>query len=133
MQLEVDLYYMTFDWRVPQQWNQGGRPIVVLGRHIESPHALRANPILHQPEHKIANGGWHLSYFDTPQGISDKIKSFSHTELNTPEFTDIDKIAARRYNGRDPFERFDLERVTDFSSLPLGVLHDRQKYQDLFL
>lgn len=49
----------------------------------------------------INGGGWHLSNWMSPEEISNKIKSFSHQEFNTPEFTDPDVIASNIKNGRD--------------------------------
>jgi beta-1,4-mannosyl-glycoprotein beta-1,4-N-acetylglucosaminyltransferase len=36
----------------------------------------------------ILNGGWHLSYFLTPNEIIRKIESYAHAELNKEEFKD---------------------------------------------
>ena len=49
--------------------------------------------------------GWHLSYFMPIRQIIQKIKSFSHTELNRPEYTDKKTIAAKIRRGIDLFGR----------------------------
>jgi beta-1,4-mannosyl-glycoprotein beta-1,4-N-acetylglucosaminyltransferase len=53
----------------------------------------------------IEDGGYHLSFFMSPEDIRKKILSFSHTEYNLPEFSDLDKIKHRMYSGVDIFER----------------------------
>ena len=53
----------------------------------------------------IKRGGWHLSYFGTPESISNKIKNFSHQEYNLPEYTDISTISYRIENKLDLFLR----------------------------
>ena len=59
----------------------------------------------------IKNGGWHLSYFGDSNFIKNKINSFSHQELNTIEFTNLEKIDKRIKEGRDLFERGNIGRV----------------------
>ncbi len=49
--------------------------------------------------------GWHFGYLGSPASIAAKIQSFSHTEYNTPEFTDEARIAARMQTLADPFGR----------------------------
>jgi len=53
----------------------------------------------------IENGGYHLSFFMSPEDIRKKILSFSHTEYNLPEFSDLDKIKHRMCTGVDIFKR----------------------------
>ena len=52
----------------------------------------------------IFNGGWHLTYWGSPDMISNKIKSFAHQELNQEKFTDQNLISQRIKSGVDPFE-----------------------------
>ena len=59
----------------------------------------------------IEDGGYHFSFFSTPNEIKEKISSFSHQEFNNPEYTDIEKIKYRMYNGLDIFERADCPTV----------------------
>ena len=59
----------------------------------------------------IKNGGWHLSYFGDSNFIKNKINSFSHQELNTIEFTNLEKIDERIKEGRDIFERGNIGRI----------------------
>jgi len=54
---------------------------------------------------KIADAGWHLTYWFSPEKIRLKIESFAHQELNTERFTNIDSIRERINIGQDPFSR----------------------------
>jgi hypothetical protein len=58
-------------------------------------------------------GGWHLSWFGGVDFVQRKIRSFSHQELNTPEFTDRDHILDALQNGKDLFKRpwYVMERI----------------------
>jgi beta-1,4-mannosyl-glycoprotein beta-1,4-N-acetylglucosaminyltransferase len=53
----------------------------------------------------IENAGWHLSYFGTPEAIANKLRSFSHQEYNTKQFTDLEYINKRIEAGEDLFQR----------------------------
>lgn len=54
-------------------------------------------------------GGWHLTYFMSPEMISKKLESFAHTEYNTEHFKNIDRIKQCMINNTDPFNREDHE------------------------
>lgn len=54
---------------------------------------------------KIANGGYHFSYFMTPELIANKISSFSHQEFNTDTFKAENRINDCINEGRDLFNR----------------------------
>jgi len=54
---------------------------------------------------RIGNAGWHLSYFGDADAIKTKIESFSHQELNVPEFKDKEHIDRCRSAGQDLFKR----------------------------
>lgn len=62
-------------------------------------------------------GGWHLSYFFMdPVRIAEKIRSFSHSEFDRPEFTDLESILTRMNQGLDLFDRgpdFDCVRLEE--------------------
>lgn len=56
------------------------------------------------------NGGWHLTYFGGVDKIVNKIDSFSHQELNLPEFKVADRIIQKVRDGED---MFDLNSTTE--------------------
>jgi len=57
---------------------------------------------------KVQNGGWHISFFMSPEEIQAKIQNFAHQEYNKNTFTDIDRIKNRIENLIDPFDRHHL-------------------------
>ena len=65
---------------------------------------------------KIANGGYHFSYFMTPELIAKKISSFSHQEFNTEAYKAETRINDCIIEGRDLFNR-------PIKSTPVGLDH----------
>lgn len=74
--------------------------------------------------------GWHFSYISTVEEIIDKIESFCHQELNTPEVKA--RIAENRRNLVDPFNRGDKKYVVEMPSGPQWLLENKEKYKLLF-
>lgn len=78
-------------------------------------------------------GGWHLSYFGSPEKISRKISSFAHTEFNTPENINEEVIKERVEGHRDIFGRdSSFEQLvynTDYVNLPRAYLNSKEQYR----
>lgn len=53
----------------------------------------------------IKNGGWHLSYFGSPEFIKNKITNFAHQEFNNSEYTDVSAIERKMKQKQDLFGR----------------------------
>jgi beta-1,4-mannosyl-glycoprotein beta-1,4-N-acetylglucosaminyltransferase len=69
----------------------------------------------------IFKGGWHLSYFGDASFISNKIKHFSHQELNVPQFTDVNHISQMVKHHKDLYGRpiqLTAIRIEENSYLP---------------
>jgi len=101
--LDQKMYYynfsgiLNFPWHFARVLNY--KTYNDIGR---SPQNVRtANSILN-----LKNGGWHFSYFGSPEFISNKIKNFAHQEFNSSDYTDIDKIKSRVDNNQDPYGRY---------------------------
>lgn len=79
--------------------------------------------------HTIEDGGWHWSYIMSPEEISTKILSFSHTEFSSPDFSAAENIRQRISSGLDPFDRdFMLQAVAPESLFPEFIdtaLHEK--------
>lgn len=54
---------------------------------------------------RIPNGGWHLSYFGSPNFIKNKLANFAHCEFNNEQFNKIETIENKIKNGLDLFNR----------------------------
>jgi len=52
-------------------------------------------------------GGWHLSFFLTPEQILNKITAYAHKEFSNPRYANMDYILDRIKNGDDLFLRPD--------------------------
>ena len=79
----------------------------------------------------IYEGGWHFSFLKEPEGISKKIKSYSHSEYNKPEFTDEKKIKERIRNRIDIFDRdFKYKSVDLDNTFPKYILENLSKYKN---
>lgn len=75
---------------------------------LSQPQALReAARGGRAPTGRVVDGGWHFSYLGGAERVRLKLASFSHQELNTPDFTDPGHIAAAIERGEDLFRRPD--------------------------
>lgn len=127
---ELNFYYYYFNgykgkWIAPvcQRWSEWKR---------YTPQEWRLNktglPI-------IKDGGWHFSYVLPVQTISNKIRSFSHTELDRSEYTDVNKIYERILELKDPFDRINevIQKVELDNTFPKYLLDNVSKYKGFIL
>ena len=67
---------------------------------------------------QIEHAGWHFGYLGNNEYLKDKAQSFSHQEVNTPEFLehiDIDKsIAERKEWNRKESNRYEIVELNDY-------------------
>ena len=59
----------------------------------------------------IEDGGWHLSFFHTPEVIKKKIESYAHSEFNLPDITNLENIKYRMYNCLDVLNREEIKII----------------------
>lgn len=79
----------------------------------------------------IENGGWHFSYLMSPEQIIDKLKSFSHSEVNRPEIANIENIENSIRLGKDFWGHghcFKLEKFMDFPDEILNMPEFKRWY-----
>ena len=77
-----------------------------------TPETLRHS----DPEFSVSNAGWHFSYLGDEQTIINKIKSFSHWELDTPEVTNPEAMRERMLRGEDVWghgKKYDIVEIDD--------------------
>ena len=80
---------------------------------------------------QIINGGWHFSFLQSAEDIIKKIKSYSHNEFNTKEFTDKKKIQKKIMSGKDIFNRgFKLNKIKIDNSFPKYIRENKIKLKD---
>jgi beta-1,4-mannosyl-glycoprotein beta-1,4-N-acetylglucosaminyltransferase len=78
----------------------------------------------------VPEAGWHFSYLMPTILISRKIKSFSHSELDSPFFHNPSMINARIINKQDLFDRVPLHRKEIDDTWPQYVLDNIGKYKE---
>jgi len=79
----------------------------------------------------IEGGGWHFAYQSSPDEIAKKIKSFSHGEFNTDDFTNESIIAEKIKMKKDIFSRgFTYRKVEIDKSFPEYILKNLDKYKN---
>ena len=109
-------------------------------KYLKSPQWLRNIKTKKRPFWKfykpkepqlILDGGWHFSFLKKPDGISKKIKSYSHQEFYKDEFVDEKKIATRIKNNVDLFDRdIKYKKIKVDASFPEYVLKNKDKFKE---
>lgn len=83
----------------------------------------------------VEHGGWHFGYMGNKEHLLDKAKSFSHTEVNTPEFlAQIDpeaSIAKRTSWDQSSSDVYTIVAVDNY--LPKTVVDNQSKYSQFIL
>ena len=108
-------------------------------KYLKSPQWLRDIKIKKKPFWKvfnnkiqvINNGGWHFSFLKDPESIRNKIKSYSHQEYNTEEFTDTNLIKKKISQGEDLFQRnIKYKKITIDNTFPEYIIKNKEKFKD---
>ena len=117
--LEMDFYYYNITCKYNNKWVQP--KILNYGSYIKynNPHViLRRVPNIPI----IKNGGWHFSYFGDVEFIKNKLRNFTHEELNNDFMLNDERITKQIKNCSDLFERshetFNYIDVNDNTYLP---------------
>ncbi len=94
------MFYYSFQWLQDQTWDH---PQATLYQGPAGTTRLPNDVRAHSDGGFVfPDGGWHCSYcFSTLAEIIEKIISFSHTEMDQPQFKDPVKIIDRVRNGKD--------------------------------
>ncbi len=124
----MDLYYYSLNHLMKMKW--WGVKILSYKKYKEL--NMPCNTIRFLNGQIIIKGGWHLSYFGDKYFIQNKIQNFSHQELNSPYFTDLEKIEERVKNGKDLYERNEhtpeFIKIEDNNYLPVEYNKYLNKY-----
>jgi len=104
--LDNKQYFWNFHWRVPDHCNEGARPVAFKYKHLRK-NTAQCYREMNLP--RIADAGWHFSYFSDIEKLIYKIESFAHTEFNKDEYKSINALKYKIENGIDPFGRFPLK------------------------
>lgn len=81
---------------------------------------------------RIEDAHWHFSYLGGVDRIRHKIDSYSHQELNIPQFTDPNKLHAAIESGTDLFGRKQKWVVQPIdNTYPWPIVQQQEKYKHL--
>jgi len=77
----------------------------------------------------IENGGWHFNYLSEPEKISQKLKTFAHTEYDKDKFTNIGAIKNNINEMRDLFNKgYQYYKVQLDNTFPDYILNNQNKF-----
>lgn len=119
--LEMRAYYYALNVRVG---NEGSVRAVLADDLTTADDIRHSNPSL-----TIPNAGWHFSYLGDAEFISNKIRSFSHSELDIPTINDINAINDAIDNHRDLYGRGDYMVETIDDTWPHAVKNNPEKWE----
>ncbi|KAB5585182.1 family 17 glycosyltransferase [Coniochaeta sp. 2T2.1] len=122
------MFYYSFQWLQDKSWPHPQATVYKGENETILPNTLRK----HSDSHFVfPEGGWHCSYcFSTLAEMIKKITSFSHTEMDRPEFKDPLKIIDRVRHGKYMFDRSLYTRIERNFDVPdfLHVGTNSEKY-----
>ena len=121
--LEQELFFYNFNQKSPFPWRAAAITKNWFVKE-QSPQWIR-NAAYQFPT--IFQGGWHMSYWGTPENISYKIQSYAHQEDNRAEFTNVDSIEQRIKENRHPYDREPIQLVNR-EDIPQDILAIFEKY-----
>lgn len=125
--LRTVYFRYSFQWTLrEEQWHH---PQVTYyeGDKTVRPEALRMGKV----ESELWNAGWHCSScLGNLKDMVNKVTSFSHSELNKPDFRDPAKILQRVRQGRDPYNRTAkiYDRIDRNPDVPQYLLQHPDKF-----
>lgn len=94
------LMYYSYQWVSNPDW---GHPQATVYRGDKGKDTVLPDDLRHNAgDYTFRYGAWHCSYcFSTIKELAGKITSFSHTEMDKPEFKDPKRVLERVRNGID--------------------------------
>lgn len=104
---EQIMFVGNLGWRHPNIWcGSTAAQFHTLAHLGEYPMATLREARNHTKPERVANGGWHFTYFGGPDAVRRKLQSYAHTEYRDAELTPgkhIDGTALVRQYGVDKF------------------------------
>jgi len=105
--LAMTQYWYSLDWKEPAPWLH---PKAF--RYGMVPEGKTYHDVRHSMYPVVPNSGWHISWFGDADRFDTKLKSFSHSELDTPD----------RHEAA--FQKSLMDGGTDIHGRPLLRAHD---------
>lgn len=132
------LHYYNVNTSAPERPWPGTRVANLRDVVALSPHIIRngiGQPDAYYPIHgRIANGGWHYSYFGGIYKIQEKMDAFLHQELVSGDHSDLNVIARRAAIGQDVWGRQNEQQfvIGPASDLPWAIRADPKRWLHFF-
>lgn len=129
--LTLDLYYYRFTLKARAFWGIGASRYGIMA----DPGGIRTNAA---GGAQIEGGGWHFSYFMTPQGVADKIGAFMHSDFVKLDnrLADVLYLSERMAQGQDIYASIpgrpplNLDYTPPGEHLPRYVLDNLDRYRE---
>lgn len=99
--LDQDFFYFNFNRINAKKW-VGTLVSTISQVRAFTPELFRFHRYTYP---RIADGGWHMSYWGSPRQIQYKINNFSHQEVNLPHLNNIENILKSITTMKDLFNR----------------------------
>lgn len=83
----------------------------------------------------IENGGWHFSWVMTPERISEKMSTISHTEYDLPEFNNPEHIMKVIKNAEDIWgrDRKLVKQELTVKSFPEYIVNNQARFREFII
>jgi beta-1,4-mannosyl-glycoprotein beta-1,4-N-acetylglucosaminyltransferase len=111
--LTTDYREWYANWRAPDEWQLYHQPVLVKASALDLGHTGQSIRENSGQRAVVGPSGWHLSTLGSAELAAEKLASFSHSEYDTPEWTEhqllLDRIEARM----DILNRFGLTETFD--------------------
>ena len=114
---EQDFYYYNLNCKREEKWYHS--KILSFKKYKEL--KVECDHIRFLYCDNIPKGGWHLSYFGTPNFVKNKLNNFAHQEYNSDTYTNEDEINKKIENCSDLFNRntpMNKIKISENSYLP---------------
>lgn len=122
--LEMKNYYYYFNCRSKYDWCY---PAFCRFHDYLTARFLR-NSNYHQVI--ISNAGWHFGYLMSPERISLKLETFSHSEFDTDFYKDTERITKCMNSNTDLFGRDGIDYFIEPLDAPKYVMDNIHKFKD---
>lgn len=129
VRFQTHLYYYSFQWMPSNGEHEWRHPEATYYDGLTD--TIRPDDLRYgQADINVYSAGWSCSYcFSRLQDIVNKVKSFSHQEMNKPEFTTPSKILQRVRMGQDMFDRGQLFRIDNNKDVPGFVVRNAEQFR----
>jgi len=140
-QLGIPLHCFKFNCMMVKPYSMHGSIMVTRGHCFIDPHSERTFTFpfnQNKPTDivRINHAGWHFSYLGNTEFAINKIKSFAHTETNTPDMissVNVDEMIKNKVflHGESANERFEYIKFDDY--YPKYIRDNVEKFQHLII